>query len=273
MRIWQLFGYLGLYLLTLAFGLAMFRPARTDNATARPRIVIWVQAAFLAVVLAYLGFMSVIGGAVLARYMLPAVPLVILMMTSTLWRRVRLWRLAVAAVAVAFTAGLFVNPPYGFSLEDNLAYRDYVMMHAEASRFLAMRYPDARVLTAWPASDELTRPWLGYVARPFSVLRIEDFTPTQIESAAAVVNQFDAALVFSTKYQPPHPLLENWAVWQQLKERFFGYHRDLSWEQIALRLGGRVQFHKELDGQWIAVIVVEREENGKLRISREQVSH
>ena len=51
----------------------------------------------------------------------------------------------VAAVAIAFVAGLFSNPPYGFSLEDNLAYRDYIVMHAEASRFLAMRYPGVRV--------------------------------------------------------------------------------------------------------------------------------
>src|SRR6202040_3421980 len=125
------------------------------------------------VLLAYLGFMSVVGGAVLARYMLPVVPLGILALVSTLWRRVRYWKLIVASVAIAFVAGLFSNPPYGFSLEDNLAYRDYIVMHAEASRFLATRYPEKRVLTTWPASDELSRPWLGYVTRPFPILPIE----------------------------------------------------------------------------------------------------
>src|SRR5208337_1807450 len=152
MRLWQLFGYFGLYLLTLAGGLAKLRPPRRDDGVARPRIPFWMQAAFLSVVLAYLGFMSVVGGAVLARYMLPVVPLVILALVSTLWRRARHWKLIVAAVAIAFAAGLFSNPPYGFSLEDNLAYRDYIVMHAEASRFLAMRYSGERVLTAWPAS-------------------------------------------------------------------------------------------------------------------------
>ncbi len=265
MRLWQLFGYLGLYLLTLACVLAMFRlPAQTDHAIARSRIALWIQAAFAAVILAYLGFMSAVGGAVLARYLLPVLPLIILLMTSTLWRRVRLWKLAVAAVAIAFVASLFTNPPYGFSLEDNLAYRDYVVMHAEASHFLSLRYSHARVLTAWPASDELTRPWLGYVPRPFPVVRLEDFTAAQIESAAPVLNQFDAALVFSTKYQPPHPMLENWAAWQHTKEKFFGYHRDLPPEQIAQRLGGRILFHKEVDGQWVAVIAIEREQNAQI---------
>ncbi len=263
MRLWQLFGYFGLYLLTLAGLLAMLRPPRRESGVARPRIPFWIQAAFLSVVLAYLGFMSLVGGAVLARYMLPVVPLVILALVSTLWRRVRYWKLIVAAVAIAFVAGLFSNPPYGFSLEDNLAYRDYIVLHAEASRFLAMRYPGERVLTAWPASDELTRPWLGYVAnasQPFRVLRIEDFSVSQIDVAAHARDRFDVALVFSTKYQPPDALfgIENWDTWQRIKEKFFGYHRDLLPEDIAQRLGGTIVYHKEMNGQWIAVIAVEQ---------------
>jgi len=267
MRLWQLFGYFGLYLLTLAGLLAMLRPPQMENAVARPRIPIWMQAAFLSVLLAYLAFMSAVGGAVLARYMLPVVPLVILALVSTLWRRARYWKLIVGAVAIAFVAGLFSNPPYGFSLEDNLAYRDYIVMHAEASRFLAMRYSGERVLTAWPASDELTRPWLGYVnanaSQLFRIVRIEDFTASQIDVAARARDNFDVALVFSTKYQPPHPLLENWDAWQRIKEKFFGYHRDLLPEDIAQRLGGSIPYRKERNGQWVAVIVVEREQDAK----------
>ncbi len=263
MRLWQLFGYFGLYLLTLAGLLAMVRPAQMENGVARPRIPFWMQAAFLSVVLAYLAFMSVVGGAVLARYMLPVVPLVILTLVSTLRRRARYWKLIVGAVAIAFVAGLFSNPPYGFTLEDNLAYRDYIVMHAEASRFLAMRHSGERVLTAWPVSDELTRPWLGYINQPFRVLRIEDFSVPQIDLAARARDQFDVALVFSTKYQPAHAIFENWDAWQRIKEKFFGYHRDLLPEDIAERLGGTVAFHKERNGQWIAVIAVEREQDAR----------
>jgi len=270
MRLWQLFGYFGLYLLTLAGLLALLRAPRMSNGmrkqeshdnkcgTLRARIPFWVQAAFLAVLLAYLAFMSVVGGAVLARYMLPVVPLVILASISTLWRRARYWTLIVGAVAIAFVAGLFSNPPYGFSLEDNLAYRDYIVMHAEASHFLTMQYPGERILTAWPASDELTRPWLGYVGtgQPLRVVRVEDFSASQIELAAAARNRFDVALVFSTKYQPPHALFENWDAWQRVKEKFFGYHRDLLPEEIAQRLGGTIAYRKGMNGQWIAVIAV-----------------
>jgi hypothetical protein len=267
MRLWQAFGYFGLYLLTLSGLLAMLRSPQVEKVidradkkaetpVARPRIPFWMQAAFLSVLVAYLVFMSAVGGAVLARYMLPVVPLVILTLVSTLWRRVRYWKLIAGAVGIAFVTGLFTNPPYGFSLEDNLAYRDYAVMHADASLFLETRYPGDRVLTAWPASDELTRPWLGYTSRPFRVLRIEDFSLTQIEAAAKLRGGFDVALAFSTKYQPPHPPLENWDAWQHVKEKCFGYHRDLAPEDIARRLGGTVVYHQERDGQWIAAIAM-----------------
>jgi hypothetical protein len=260
MRLWQLFGYFGLYLLTLAALLAMLRPPQKENGVARPRIPIWIQASFLSVFLAYLIFMSAVGGAVLARYMLPVVPLVILALVSTLWRRARYWKLIVGAVAIAFVTGLFSNPPYGFTLEDNLAYRDYIVLHSEASRVLAMRYPGERVLTAWPASDEISRPWLGYAnaSPPFRVVRIEDFSISQIAVAARARDRFDVALVFSTKYQSPHPLLDNWEAWQRIKEKYFGYHRDMLPGEIAQRLGGTITYHKEQNGQWIAVIAVER---------------
>jgi Dolichyl-phosphate-mannose-protein mannosyltransferase len=275
-RLWQLFGYFGLYLLTLAGLLAMLGPARVQNKIARPRITFRTQAAFLSVLLAYLGFMSAVGGAVLARYMLPVVPLVILELVSTLWRRMRYWKLVVGAVAMAFVAGLFSNPPYGFSLEDNLAYRDYIVMHVEASRFLGMQYSGKRVLTAWPASDELSRPWLGYVHQPFRVLRIEDFSTSEIEVAAGARDHFDVALVFSTKYQPPQVLfgIENWHAWQHIKEKFFGYHRDLLPEEIAERLGGTIAYHQEVNGQWIALIEVEHRQDAAVETlsDRQQVA-
>jgi len=242
--------------------LAMLRPPRKldgkESGIARPRIPFWMQAAFLSVILAYLAFMSAVGGAVLARYMLPVVPLVVLALVSTLWRRLRYWTLIVVAIAIGFVAGLFSNPPYGFSLEDNLAYRDYIVLHVEASRFLAMRYSDARVLTAWPASDELTRPWLGYASRPLRVLRIEDFSSPQIDLAVRGRSHYDVLVAFSTKYQPPHPLLENWDWWQRIKEKFFGYHRDMLPEDVAQRVGGTIAYHDERNGQWIAVIALER---------------
>jgi hypothetical protein len=53
-------------------------------------------------------------------------------------------------------------------------------------------------------------------------------------------------------------LLENWEFWQRMKEKFFGYHRDLLPEHIAQRLGGTIAYRDEMNGQWIAVIAVKQ---------------
>jgi hypothetical protein len=253
-RLWQIVGYMNLFLLTVAGTLAMWRLPLKDGEVERPRIALETQFAFLAVIVAYAAAMAVIGGAVLARYMLPAVPLVILIFVSTLWRRSEMWRGIVAIVVLGFVVGLFVNPPYGFSLEDNLAYRDYIRLHQDAEQFLAMRYPSSRVLTAWPASDELTRPLLGYVARPMRIVRIDDFRAEQLMSAAELRSQYDLALVFSTKYEPPRPLLQRWPAWERLKIRFFDYHRDAPPAAAAQILGGEIVFRENRNGQWVAVI-------------------
>jgi hypothetical protein len=260
LRLWQVFGYMHLWVLTIGMLLAMLLPPVRDAEGERARIAIPVQMIFMMVVAVYVVAMALIGGAVLARYMLPAVPLVIVVAVSTLRRRLRYWAAAVALVGVAFIAGWFWNPPYGFSPEDNLAYRDFVVLHEDGERFLEARYPMAHVLTAWPASNELTTPWLGYVTRPMQVVRIEDFSLDEVLSAAEFRSQFEVAFVFSTKYEPAHPLLERWGAWTGLKRKFFGYHRDLPPAAAARILGGHIVFSEERKGQWVAVIEMEKEE-------------
>jgi hypothetical protein len=258
MRLWQVLGYLNLYFLTAAAVLAMWLSPLRDNGKERERIPLDVQFYFLSLIAAYVIAMALVGGAVLARYMLPVVPLVIIVCISTLRRRARLWRGVIAIVALAFLAALFVNPPHGFSIEDNLAYRDYILLHQRAEEFAEIRYPMGKVLTAWPASDEISRPYLGYVTRPMRVLRVEDFSYQQLLAAADLRPDFDLALVFSTKYDPSHPWFESWRKWQQWKTEFFGYHRDVPPEVAARILGGRLVYTDFRHGQWIGLIEIER---------------
>jgi Dolichyl-phosphate-mannose-protein mannosyltransferase len=259
LRLWQLLAYLNLYLLTLATALVMLRRPLDD----RQCIAIPIQFAFLSVILAYALTMAVVGGAVLARYLLPVIPLVIIICVSTLRRRLRVWPAIVAIVALGFAAALFLKPPYGIALEDTLAYRDYIQLHQNAENFLEARYPMARVLTAWPASDELAAPYLGYVSRPLRVVRIEDFTAEQLFAASDLRGEFDVALIFSTKYEPAHPLFERWQTWQRWKTEFFGYHRDVPPAAAAQILGGQLIYQDRRPGQWIAVIELEKVEQAR----------
>jgi hypothetical protein len=273
MRLWQVAGYLHLWVLTLAMLLAMcLLPPQRDAASERSRISIPIQMVFYVVVLTYVVALALIGGAVLARYMLPAVPLVIIVSISTLWRRLSFWPVAVAFVTLAFVAAWFWNPHYGFSPEDNLAYRDYIVLHQDSERFLEARYPMARVLTAWPASDELTQPWLGYITRPMRVVRIENFSLDEMLSAAELranlSANYEVAMIFSTKYEPGPAWWDHWRTWTKLKSRYFGFHRDLPPAVAAKILGGQVVFSEDRQGQWVAVIEVVKNEiqNAEVRM-------
>jgi 4-amino-4-deoxy-L-arabinose transferase-like glycosyltransferase len=275
LRLWQTVGYLNLCLLTLACAIAMRYSAQAISANSnkkgigagdeyRPRIVVSVQLALLTVAIVYLFAMSVLGGAELARYMLPIVPLVILICVSTIWRRLRFWKAVLVIIGASFIAALLINPPYGFSPEDNLAYADYIRLHQRAEDFLATRYPHARVLTAWPATDELSQPYLGYVHDAMKVVRIEDFTAEHLMAAADSRSAYDVALVFSTKYQAPHSFFDRWPLWQQWKRRFFGFHVDMSPKAAAAVLGGDVVYADERAGQWVAVIQLRRIEEARI---------
>ncbi len=266
MRLWQVFGYLNLFLLTLAAAEVMRRsPLRRRDGMLRPRILIGVQLVFGVVLLAYVVALSVAGGAMLARYMLPVVPLVILVCVSTLRRRSRSWAWWIAFTCAAFVVQLFIPPPYRIAPEDTLLYRDYVVLHKLAADELAQKYPHARVLTAWPASDELTRPFLGYVKAPLSVVRVENFSPLEMERAARATDQFDVALLFTTKWEPPHPLFEGPFFGQALQERYFDYHQDMSLPRAAELLGGRVARYLNRNNEWVAIIAIEKIEDAAVR--------
>ena len=271
LRVWQVIGYMNLIFLTLAAALAMTLVPLSDGRRERPRIAIPVQFVFGVLILTYIVVMSIIGGAELARYLLPVIPLVILLCVSTVWRRMRRWKLIIAIVCVAFVFALFVNPPYGFAPEDNLAYRDYVLLHKFGDSYVDQHYAHERVLTAWPASDEITRPYLGYVHQPMHVVRIDDFSLQQMLNAYLQKAQFDVVLAFSTKYDPNN-FFSHIPVWEKLKVRFFGYHEDLPPDAIAQLFGGNVVKQQELHGQWIAVIELPQTREAQSNHNNVQVS-
>lgn len=263
-RLWHLLGYLNLFVLTIFTAYAMSQPALLERGGSdRQRIAIPVQLVFGVVIAAHVVTLSMLGGAVLARYMLPVLPLVILICGSTLRRRIRHWVWVIGAVCAAFVIALFTPPPYRIAPEDTLLYRDYVVLHKQAETEIVRRYPQARVLTAWPASDEMTRPFLGYVRQPMDITRMENFSLEEMERAARAVGQFDVVFMFTTKWQPPHPLLQSLPFGEALQERFFDYHEDVTPERAAEMLGGRIVRYENRKNEWVAIIVIERVEDAR----------
>jgi hypothetical protein len=193
-------------------------------------------------------------------------PLVLLLAVSTYYRRVPYWQGLALFSTAAFVVGLFINPPYGFAPEDNLAYAHVVRLHEAGIAQLKARYTGATVLSAWPVTDELTRPELGYLKQPFDVYPVEDFSAPQIARAADEPGKYSAALVFSTKYDPPRPLLSLGRQSEAMDERYFGLHHDLAPEAIARRLGGTLVWKRDDQGMWIALIRFNRQFEAGVRV-------
>ncbi len=256
-RVWQTVGHMNLFVLTAAAALAMRRPPLPEGDSSRLRISFPVQRVFAAVIAAHVALYSVVGGAPLARYLLPTIPLVVILCVSTLHRRLMRWRLVVSAACLAFVLASLVPPPWPIAPEDNLAWRDYVLLHQHAADFVSVHYPGGRVLTAWAATDELSKPYLGYVAAPLRVVAVENFARPHAEGAARGERNYDVVFAFSTKQQPSFNLLHRVPAWENLESRFFGYHRDLTPEEAARIFQGEVVFSEQRGGQWVAVVEVD----------------
>lgn len=243
----------------MTFAALMLNPRRDDEGHERAgitRTVLW-RIFYLLLINAIL--FSLVGGALLTRYLLPMYPLVLLVAVSTFYRRVRFWYLLAALSAAAFLAGLFINPPYRFAPEDNLEYARVIRMHLAGIEQLNKRYRGATVLSAWPVTDELTKPELGYVKEPYQVVRLDDFTADQIDLAATEPEKYSAALVFSTKDDPPSLPLRLGPKSEALDERYFGLHHDLPPETIASRLHGSMVWERDDHEMWVALIRFNRQ--------------
>lgn len=225
----------------------------------RQRIAPAHQAVFYVVIAANAVLFSLLGGALLTRYLLPLYPLILLLAVNTFRRRLREWTSLVALSAAAFIVGLFINPPYRFAPEDNLEYATVIRLQQAAIGEIVSNFPGETVLTAWPASDELRKPELGYVTQPVPVVAIDNFSAAQIAKAAQRPPTWGVALVFSTKYDPAHQWLSLGRRSESWDTRYFGYHHDLPPWAIAQLLGGTIAWGTERKGQWAAVLQFGRE--------------
>jgi len=266
-RVLHLTGHMNMFvpvLLTLAA--LMLQPRMERDGRIRSGISVPVRRLILILLLVNAALFSVLGGALLCRYLLPMYPLVLVMAVSTFQRRVPYWQALALLSAGAFVAGLFINPPYGFAPEDNLSYARVIRLHQAGIKQLAERFPGATVLSAWPVTDELRRPELGYVTDPFDVWAIDDFSAPQIARAAGEPEKYSAALVFSTKAEPARPLLSLGSRSAAMDERYFGLHHDLQPDAIARRLGGTLVWRSADDrGQWIGLIRFNRQFEAAVR--------
>ncbi len=263
-RVIHLTLHMNMFVAVLCAAAALFMPV-IANRPALPRRVLTA----LTVVLAANNLeFSILGGALLTRYLLPMYPLVLLLCVAAWQRHLRQWGWLAALTAAAFTAGIFINPPYAFAPEDNLTYRDMIVLHQQAIAILQAQYPEATVLTAWPAAAEISRPELGYTTKPFKYVALENFSMPQIEKASADPGAYDTALLFSTKWAPPPNALSLSRHNEPADAKYFDFHLDLRPREAAALLHGEVVWQASRGGEWAALLRFPRIVDARLTHSK-----
>ena len=193
--------------------------------------------------------LSVVGGAILPRYMLPVFPvLYVLFVVLIRGLPLRVSRLCFLAAIVFFIGSWFINAPYpNFPYEDNLAYASFVGLHQSASKFLEHLPGSPLVLTAWPATDELTEPYLGYVNRPLRVSSLQDFT----SSAFANPPRFDVLYLYSRRWEPAANFVGRSPLLRTIANHLYNYEPPEPADALVVRFHLRLLGHFQDRGQWV----------------------
>ncbi len=208
-----------------------------------------------AVACAHVLIVTVLGGAVLERYLLPALPVCYAAMAaagaavSPRWRIAGQGALVLCLVAANFWTSLVWPGPH----ENNLAMTRLIDVHRQTAAFLEMHLrPGARVATAWPFSDALRRPELGYVSRPLNVVALEDFEPDSIKGLRG--KPVDAFVLFSRQREPRWSLVPD-ALARHILRSYYGFEEPLDAEETARILTLERAASWSHGGEWSEVLL------------------
>jgi hypothetical protein len=204
---------------------------------------------------AQLLLVSILGGASLDRYALPAFPVLYAAIAAAGSAYPATWRwVTQAAMALALAIGLWWNPPYPFSFENNLAMTDFISLQQEAATYLEDHAPSARVASAWPFTDALLRPEFGYVRHRMQVERADDFRLTSLANLDRA--KVDVLVTFCRTWALDGGALDYQFVRDYLR-RNWGYYTQATPEQIRAGWGFMPILRWTRRGQWIEIYVRE----------------
>ena len=194
---------------------------------------------------------TALGGAVLTRYLLPIEPIVYAAMAVGLAQMPRRRQaIGSAALLAGLIASNFINPPYQFPYEDNLAFVDFVRLQSEAAGFLERQYGGQAVTTAWPLTRELSRPELGYVERPRDVVTLRNLTPQTLQSVDW--GKVQVFVAFSRTWDPSFSLSHFGPV-RRFWQRFYNFTPNTTREALRARVPIPLVAHFERRGQWVEI--------------------
>lgn len=206
------------------------------------------------VAIAQAAVVTVFGGAVLDRYLLPVLPILYAAFAVAAMAWSRPARLAVQGAMVAlFIVGWFWNPPVPFPYENNLAMVDFVRLQQEAASYLENHDAGQRIATAWPFSEAVVNPEFGYVHRPLN-LTVRTGGVRLANLARLNPKDFDVLVLYSAEWSAKGRLLDIHPV-RYLVHTFLDPNINATPDEIRATLGFVPILRWERGGQWIEVYV------------------
>jgi len=212
-----------------------------------------ISAAFVAL---HCVSVSVLGGAVLERYLLPALPVLYSAFAVALWALLPRARTgALLALLACLCCANFFNPIYPFPFENNLAFVNFVNLERRAAVSVFDR--PGVIATTFPMADAFRRPEFGYVRRPRKVVELPDFHRASLDTLRA--HPPDLVIVYDTTWDPLHLLTRGPGGW--LMHRFYDYQPPATPSEIADALSMKVARHWDNGG--LSMYLLARKPSGE----------
>jgi hypothetical protein len=200
---------------------------------------------------AHILLVSLFGGAALERYLLPVMPLFYVAASAALYTFQAVWRsVAIAATASGLILGLFLNPPFTFPYEDNLAMVDFVELHRSAARFLETTYPNGHIYSAWPLTAALQNPAFGYVHQGLQARETSDLHYSTLN--ALEPRPVDVLVLYSRTWEPPWSVVQ-WTAVHDFLHRLYQYERQMNSDEVREHFGLARVRRWDRRGQWIEI--------------------
>lgn len=240
-RLYYLFAGSGHWIGAIALGIAM-RRSRLFRARA------WRIAGGLAI--AHVLLVSVLGGAVLERYLVPVLPILYIAFAAAIWQYTPRWRIIQAGVLAAFLLiANFVNPPYPFPWENNLAFTDFVALDGQAAEYLEAHFPKTKIAAMFPLASAFRRSEFGYVRYPLNIREIPNFHAANL---APLARENVEVLVLYSETWDPMGIMQN-KKWTDFLRRYYDYEPPVDSNQLRVLLGARSVARWTRHGQWVEI--------------------
>ena len=230
MRVWHLTGHMHLWALAVPAIWTLWRNRGAKQLMGEFGRSTWLLSAAGAVAF------SVVGGALLARYLLLVTPLLICLYLLVLQNHTRHGITLASAAFILFGVALFSPPVIPAAVEDSLAYKEVIETNQRAVELVLKDVQRVEVAASWPLPDLLAKPYLGYAPSPVQVREIAELTVDELRAARS---RGDFTIAVLASYNLERSLIDRWSFMDRLRASL-GRREYLDFEEAAALLGGRI---------------------------------